>query len=101
MPYYLRKRRRLILTPPIRCGYTCGPMTGGPEPGDAWSGVGTGWGITSTFLAGILVLGGLGYLVDRLIGTGRVFMAIGMIAGAAVAIYLVYLRYGKGDGADR
>lgn len=60
--------------------------------------MGTGWAITSTFMAGILTLGGLGYLVDRLFGTGRVFLAIGMLLGAAMSIYLVYLRYGRGEG---
>lgn len=67
---------------------------------DAWSGVGTGWAITSTLVAGILAWGGLGYLVDRLVGTSRVFLAIGMVLGAAGGVYLVYLRYGRGDGGN-
>ena len=59
-------------------------MAGRPRRDDAWSGMGTGWAITSTFMAGILTLGGLGYLVDRLFGTGRVFLAIGMLLGAEI-----------------
>jgi len=64
---------------------------------DAWSGMGTGWAITATMIGGILVWGGLGFLADRLLGTTHVFTAIGMVLGEAAAIYLVYLRYGKGE----
>jgi F0F1-type ATP synthase assembly protein I len=52
-------------------------------------------------IGGILVWGGLGLLVDRLLGTARVFMAIGMVLGAGGAVYLVYLRYGRGEGGGR
>ncbi len=68
------------------------------DRGDAWAGVGVGWGITSTLIAGILVFGALGYLFDRLVGTSRVFEAAGVILGAGAGIYIVYLRYGKADG---
>lgn len=65
--------------------------------GSGWTGMGTGWAITSTLVAGILFLWGLGYLVDRLVGSDRVFQAVGIIAGGGAGIYVVYLRYGKGD----
>lgn len=72
-----------------------------PQRGDAWSGMGVGWAITSTLIAGMLVMGGLGYLVDALLGTERVFTGIGFVLGAALGVYTVYLRYGKGsDDAD-
>jgi F0F1-type ATP synthase assembly protein I len=74
-----------------------------PERSDAWSGMGIGWTIASTLLGGILVWGGIGYLVDRLIGTESVFTAIGFVLGAIGGIYVVYLRYGRegrdGDGS--
>ena len=60
--------------------------------------MGVGWGITSTLLAGILVFGGLGYLLDRLVGTSRVFEAAGVVLGAGAGNYIVYLRYAKADG---
>ena len=72
--------------------------TGRDGPGGAWSGFGVGWGATATLLAGILVWGGIGYLVDRLAGTGQLFTAIGLLLGAGGGIYLVYVRYGRGDG---
>jgi F0F1-type ATP synthase assembly protein I len=62
--------------------------------------MGTGWGITATMVAGMLVWGGAGYLVDRLAGTSHVFAAIGIVIGAAGAGYIVYLRYGKEDRGD-
>jgi F0F1-type ATP synthase assembly protein I len=73
-------------------------MPGQLRGDDAWSGMGVGWAITSTLIAGILAWGGLGYLADRLIGTPRVFTALGMVLGAAGGIYLVYVKYGRGDG---
>lgn len=98
MPVYLRKHPSPSLTPLEGRRYTADPMTGGPQRGDAWSGMGTGWSITATMIAGILVWGGFGYLVDRLVGTTNVFLALGVILGAGCGVYLVYLRYGRGEG---
>jgi F0F1-type ATP synthase assembly protein I len=69
----------------------------GPPRRADWSGFGTGWAATGTLLAGILTWGGIGWVIDRLAGTGRLFLAIGMVVGAAGGIYLVYVRYGKSD----
>lgn len=71
-----------------------------PSPvnsGNGWSGMGTGLTIASTMLAGILVWGGLGFLLDRSIWSAKVFTALGIILGAAGGGYITYLRYGKGD----
>jgi F0F1-type ATP synthase assembly protein I len=68
----------------------------GPRKSEAWSGMGIGWAITSTLVAGMVTIGGLGYLLDRVLDTGTVFTAIGFVLGAASAIYIVYLRYGRG-----
>lgn len=67
------------------------------DPKTAWNGMGTGWAITSTMIAGLLTFGMLGFLVDLLAGTDPVFVSIGIIVGAAASIYLVYLRYGRSD----
>jgi F0F1-type ATP synthase assembly protein I len=71
------------------------PMSG-PRKSEAWSGLGIGWAITSTLVGGMITLGGLGYLLDRVFSTGTVFTAIGFVLGAASGIYIVYLRYGRG-----
>jgi F0F1-type ATP synthase assembly protein I len=58
--------------------------------------MGTGWAITSTLVAGIVAVGGLGYLLDLVLDTGSGFTAVGIVLGAASGIYIVYLRYGRG-----
>ena len=73
-------------------------MAGSGRDG-AWAGMGIGWAVTATLVGGILVWGSLGYLADRLLGiNSRVLTAVGIVLGAAGAIYLVYLRFGKGEG---
>jgi hypothetical protein len=73
-------------------------MAGSGRDG-AWAGMGIGWAVTATLVGGILVWGSLGYLADRLLGiNARVLTAVGIVLGAAGAIYLVYLRFGKGEG---
>jgi F0F1-type ATP synthase assembly protein I len=65
----------------------------------AWAGMGIGWAVTATLVGGILVWGSLGYLADRLLGIEpRILTAVGIVLGAGLAIYLVYLRFGKGEG---
>lgn len=71
------------------------PMSG-PRKSEAWAGMGIGWAITSTLIGGMVTVGGLGYLLDRVLSTGTVFTAIGFVLGASSGIYIVYLRYGKG-----
>jgi ATP synthase protein I len=72
-------------------------MAADPQHDNAWAGMGTGWAITSTLLGGIVAWGGVGYLLDRLLHTGRALTAIGFLVGAVGGIYLVYLRYGRGE----
>ena len=62
---------------------------------DGWGGIGTGWAVTSTLIGGMLAWGAIGFLVDLLVGTHRVFVAIGIVVGAGLATYIVYLRYGR------
>ena len=69
----------------------------GSRKSEAWSGMGVGWAITSTLVGGIATVGGLGHLLDRFLDTGSGFTALGIVLGAASAIYIVYLRYGRGD----
>jgi ATP synthase protein I len=76
-------------------------MTGDQRPDSAWSGMGTGWSITSTLIAGMLAWGFIGYLVDQVTGLHQVFLPIGIILGGAGGVYIVYLRYGRGNGGER
>jgi F0F1-type ATP synthase assembly protein I len=65
--------------------------------GEAWKGMGTAWSLTGTLVSGLLVWGGVGYLVDRAIGLRWLFLPVGMLVGIATGIYLVYLRYGRDE----
>jgi len=60
----------------------------------------TGWAITSTMIGGIVALGGLGYLIGKLIGAEQVSTGIGFVLGAGLAVYSIWLRYGKDDGGE-
>ena len=91
---------RGALTGPTGGRYTPpNPLAERPDPNQQlWGGMSTGWAISGTLLAGILAWGGIGYLIDWLAGTPKVFTAIGMVVGAVGAIYLVYVKYGREVG---
>ncbi|MBW8483906.1 AtpZ/AtpI family protein [Actinomadura parmotrematis] len=52
------------------------------------------WSIPSYILSGMAVYGGLGWLLDHWLGTSALF-PIGILVGLALAIFLVYHRYGR------
>ena len=41
-----------------------------------------------------------GYLLDRLFGIEDVFLPIGFILGGAAGVYIIWLRYGRGEGDE-
>jgi F0F1-type ATP synthase assembly protein I len=55
-----------------------------------------GWSITGTMLSGIIVWGGVGWVLDRWLET-RIFTLVGTILGLTVAIYLIVVKYGAVD----
>jgi F0F1-type ATP synthase assembly protein I len=59
--------------------------------------MGTGWAVTTEMIGAMLTLGGIGWLLDLAFGTDRIFVAIGVVLGAAMGVYLIWLRYGRGD----
>jgi ATP synthase protein I len=75
-------------------------MAAHEQQDDRWSGMGTGWAITSTMIGAILTLGLVGYLLDRLFGIEHVFMPIGFILGGVAGVYIIWLRYGRGEGGE-
>jgi F0F1-type ATP synthase assembly protein I len=62
---------------------------------EGWSGMGTAWALTGTLLSGILVWGGVGFLLDRWLDLRWLFLPIGMVIGVGASIYVVYVRYGR------
>ena len=55
------------------------------------------WRSVSTLLAGILLYGGLGWLIGRWLGHQSVFMAVGILLGMFLALYLTYVRVSQLD----
>ena len=53
------------------------------------------WSIIGTLVAGVLAWGGIGWLLDRWLGTSFL-VAVGVIVGMAGAMYLIIKRHGSG-----
>jgi F0F1-type ATP synthase assembly protein I len=64
--------------------------TGALAPGED-----VAWSVLSTLLAGPLLYGLLGWGLDRLVGTERLFLAIGIVVGFGLSFTIVYLRHGR------
>jgi F0F1-type ATP synthase assembly protein I len=52
------------------------------------------WAITGSLLSGIVVWGGVGYLLDRVLGTSFIVL-IGVLLGVSAAFYLIFVKYLK------
>ena len=52
------------------------------------------WAVTSYLLSGVVFYGGIGWLLDRWLGT-RGLVGVGIVVGAALGVGLVWLRYSK------
>ena len=48
----------------------------------------------SYLIAGMLVWGRIGLLVDRWLGTGGIAIGVGVVLGAAGGVYLIVRRFG-------
>jgi ATP synthase protein I len=64
-------------------------------PADTGPGEDVAWGMVSTLVAGPLVWGGIGMLIDSLVGTTRIFLPLGIVLGFVVSFYIVYVRFGR------
>jgi ATP synthase protein I len=62
----------------------------GPTPPNQ----GVGMTALSYLIAGILVWGLVGLVVDRWLGTGGIATGVGVVLGAAGAVYLIARRFG-------
>ncbi|SCE82441.1 Putative F0F1-ATPase subunit Ca2+/Mg2+ transporter [Micromonospora viridifaciens] len=68
------------------------PSTGGSD--DVPSGAGQGWTALSYLIAGMLVWGFIGWLVDRWLDTSGIATGIGIVLGMAGGIILVVRKLG-------
>lgn len=77
------------------------PSRGGPRRPPDTSHENPGWTVFSYLLSGMIVYGGLGWLIGRLVHSA-LFFPLGMVVGLALAIVLVIFRFGRsgpaGDG---
>ena len=64
-------------------------------PTDTGPGEDVAWGLVSTLVAGPLVWGAIGMLIDSLVGTTRIFLPLGIVLGFVVSFYIVYVRFGR------
>lgn len=64
---------------------------GGPSPTSRADAMGST--ILAYLITGPILFGGLGWMLDRWLGvTG--FIAVGILAGMALSLYIIWLRYG-------
>ncbi|GIE93837.1 hypothetical protein Ari01nite_13020 [Paractinoplanes rishiriensis] len=55
---------------------------------------GAGMAAVSYLIGGMLVWGGIGWLVDKWLGTEGIAMGIGAVVGGAAGVYLIARRFG-------
>jgi ATP synthase protein I len=72
------------------------PTGGGAGPNRRFDGgSNAAYSALGYLLAGLLFWGGVGLALDRWLGTNFLVL-IGLLLGGAAAMYLIYVRYGKG-----
>ena len=52
------------------------------------------WSIVGYLLSGLMIWGGIGWGLDRWLGTTYLVL-VGMLLGAGSSLYLVWLRFGR------
>jgi len=65
-----------------------------PSPKPQPQGPGDGYVIIAYLLSGMILWGGVGWLLDRWLKT-EFLLLIGLLIGAAASVYLVYVRFGR------
>ena len=52
------------------------------------------WKAVAYLMTGPLIYGGVGYLLDRWLGTTWI-VGVGIVGGMALSLYLIWFRYGS------
>lgn len=65
---------------------------GDPKPSPNTSA--DGWRVLSYLIGGVVVYGGIGFGLDRWLGT-PFFLPVGIVLGAGLTILLLHFRYGR------
>ncbi len=69
-------------------------MIGTPEDKPPAPSSGDPWSVTSYLISGPLLYGGLGWLLERWLHFAWL-VPVGVIVGMGLALWLVYLRWGR------
>lgn len=64
----------------------------GRDRGEAWRGANQAWDIIGLLLSGILVCGGIGWVLDLWLDLHYLFLPIGMVLGVGIAIWMTYRK---------
>lgn len=59
---------------------------------ECWADLDTGWAMALELLSGILVWGGVGFLLDRWLATSPWLFSVGCVVGNGAGLYLLFLR---------
>ena len=72
-----------------------GAPSGAPDPdaGHARLEESGMWNVVSYLISGPVLFGGIGWALDHWLDTG-LFTPLGILAGMALSLYLVWVRYG-------
>jgi ATP synthase protein I len=76
------------------------PPDPAPQAQDGPVGEAAAWTVLSYLITGPLLYGGLGWLLDLWLGTQWI-VAVGIVGGMALSIYIVYVRYGTPESPPR
>lgn len=63
-----------------------------PKPSPPNSG--DGWRVLSYLIGGVAVYGGIGFGLDRLLGT-QFLLPVGIVLGAGLTVAMLHFRYGS------
>lgn len=68
---------------------------------ELWRGLDHSFVMGLELMSAILLYGGLGWLLDRWLGTGPWLFALGAVLGNAAGLYLIWVRSAGMDARDR
>ncbi len=58
-----------------------------------------GWAVLSTMISGMVVFGGIGWLLDGWLDS-RAWTPVGLVVGMALGIYAVVMRFGRPEAIE-